>query len=511
MNGSSKKVPAVFSLTPALLISIILSAQSVSRCSDWPSDLPYAVSNQLQYTYCTNSAAVNRAELNSSGEATSFPQSLSLLNGWSSTVGVDELLILSSGRGVVIALIDSGIDIDNPTLTSALWQNPSEIDDDGMDNDGNGYPDDMNGWNFGGHNRLIADLNGHGTNVAGIILRCAPEAEVMVLKINSGDSSTFYADAVAGALYYAVEAGADLINMSLSFAEEKRDVRDAIQYALSRGVMVVNAAGNSNSGVTFPGTVEEVITVGATTADGSALLWNSPRGSTIDITAPGKYVETVGLGGEISYVTGTSFSAPMVSGAIATLIGMNRDLTPETIQNIIFNGARDLGGAGRDDLFGWGTLSGAGIKREATPAITATKIAPVITKDSCYSIDANFSSTTDAFEISCYLPPTDSYSDLYIALVKDQQTDIDQSDRESIWWLDSTGVWRGNSDAGICSIASLRLDNRGVNVLLFSDSGGVWKNFSPYEFEPGSYKLGIAVIGERGLLAPISWSQIVFR
>jgi len=513
VNGLKRKVQSLFSFNPALLISILLAAQQ-GNCSDWAS--LSCINTPLQSVYYDFTVSDITSESNT------FSTSTNVLYSWSSVVERDELLMLSSGANVIIAIIDSGIDTGNLMFDQALWQNSSESND-GVDNDKNGYSDDINGWNFGDGNKLIADRNGHGTNVAGIILNSAPQVRLMVLKINSGDSTTFYADAVVEALYYAVMAGADVINMSLSLENGSKEVQEAIEYAIRRGVMVVSSAGNSSGSVTFPGTVKEVITVGATTADGRALLWNSPTGSTIDITAPGKLVKTVGLGGETVFVTGTSFSAPMVSGAIAALIGMNPDLKPSTIENLIFNNARDLGVCGRDDAFGWGILSGMGIRKAATPAIIATKSSCALkersssttdsahsTTDSSYSTINSISSTADSFEISCYLPPTDSYTDVYIALVRNSDKETDKSDEESIWWLDSNGLWRGNNSSGIQSIAALRLDNNGVKALLFGDCGGIWRSFSPSGFEPGSYNLGIAVIGWRGLLAPLFWSQITF-
>ncbi|MBF0234205.1 MAG: S8 family serine peptidase [Desulfamplus sp.] len=423
---------------------------------------------------------------------------------WTSIIETKELLMLSSGKDVVVALIDSGIDTDNPILASALWLNSSEIADDGLDNDENGYIDDLNGWNFGDGNDLIADKNGHGTNVAWILLQCSPDAKLIIMKVNPGESKTFDTNSVVEALYYAVEAGADVINLSLSFSKESKAVKDAIVYALKKGVMVVSSAGNNYSGITFPGTMKEIITVGATNSDGTAIFWSSPSGSTIDITAPGQYVETVGLEGDTVLKTGTSFSAPMVSGAIAVLLSMNHALKPQTIEDLILHSAKDLGDRGIDNSSGWGILSGSGIKQSATPSILATK--------TNRSTLENSSSITESFEISCYLPPTDSLTNVYIALMKNYATDTDgdKSDGETIWWLDSDGLWKGNNWNGAISIASLRLDNKGWNILLFNDSGGIWKNFSPSGFKPGIYNIGIAVMGESRLLAPVFWSPITF-
>lgn len=518
MTDLIKKISALLYLNSALFIVIFIYAQTVN-CSDWATLTP-CVNNALQ-PFLDN--------VTSNQESTLFDHYAYNLCTWSSIVEVDDLLTLSSGKGVVIALIDSGIDTGNTMFASAIWENTEEIADDGIDNDGNGYVDDTNGWNFGDANNLVSDLNGHGTNVSGIILKCAPDVKLMILKINPGASSIFYTDPVVDAIYYAVNAGADVINMSLSLAKENDSVKDAIKYAVNQGIMVVASAGNSNnSGAAFPGTMEEVITVGATNIDGTALFWNSPTGSSIDITAPGNSVETVGLGGYTVFVSGTSFSAPMVSGAIAILFGMNHSLKPETVRNLIFNSSRDLGNAGKDDLFGWGILSGIGIVKSATPSIVAIKRDSSIdgsnSNHDIYSSTQICSSKDNTFEISCYLPPTDSLTDIYIALVKNDVPDIynccedhkERPETESIWWLDSDGLWKAHKNLGAISIASLYLYDKAVNILLFGDpytsesSGGIWRNFSPSGFECGSYRIGIAFMGYSGLLAPISWSEIIF-
>ncbi|MBF0228195.1 MAG: S8 family serine peptidase [Desulfamplus sp.] len=440
-------------------------------------------------------------------------------HSWSEVVELSDIAILSSGKGVIVALIDSGVDTNNPIFASSLWQNKAELlndktlneisdkNFDGVDNDSNGYVDDINGWNFGDNNNSITDQNGHGTNVAGIVLKSVPDAEIMILKINSGKSTTFYTDSVVNAIYYAVKNGADIINMSLSLSNDSNNVKTAILYAIKSGVVVVSAAGNSPYSISFPGTMQEVITVGATTSDGTSILWNSPTGSAIDITAPGKSVETIDLGGETVFVTGTSFSTPIVSGVVAALLGMNPNLKPATIENLIFSSAKDLGDSGRDDEFGWGVLSGSGIKRLASPSIIAKKS---LTK----------------IELSCYLPPTDSYTDVYIALVKSSLLDeykinqykgdadtlqysLKNKPDESIWWLNSSGLWIADN-VGVISIASLDIYDNGLNVSLFSDSGkGIWKSFSTSGFESGSYNIGIAVMGNSKLLAPIFWSPSI--
>lgn len=409
-------------------------------------------------------------------------------NSWADVVELSELVCLSSGKGVTIAIIDSGIDIYNPMFNSLILSSS---------------------WNFADSNSIIMDQNGHGTNVSGIIVQFVPDIQLMILKINHADAHTFYTEDVVNAIYYAVENGADIINMSLSLAKESISVKNAVSYAIEQGVIVVAAAGNNASDSSFPGSINEVITVGATTSDGSAVLWNSPESAFIDITAPGKYIQTVGLDGDMVFVTGSSFSTSMVSGAIAALLGMNPYLKPSTVENILFYSSKDMGTVGKDNQFGWGLLSGSGINQAVTPSIRANKIL-----SSNHQLNSLDSLPDSSFEISCYLPPTDIYTDVYIALVKYKESNkrelgCSTLDIDCIWWLASNGIWKDHKDAGIISVASLLLDSIGVDILLFSDSGGVWENFSSARFGNGCYKFGIALMRDFQLIAPIFWSPTI--
>jgi subtilisin family serine protease/Tol biopolymer transport system component len=219
---------------------------------------------------------------------------------------------LSQGAGVVVAVVDTGIDLDHKDLAANVWHNPGEIPDNGIDDDGNGFVDDVNGWDFthcaaddGNGNCLqtkvpgpdVSDRLGHGTHVAGIIaavgnngvgiVGVAPQAHVMAVK--GLDDAGFGTTAdLAAALGYAADNGAQVINASWEGAPDNT-IALAIQYVLARGAVVVAAAGNDTvpieSGVS-PADIPEVIAVGALThTDTNAFFSNF--GGPLALVAPG--------------------------------------------------------------------------------------------------------------------------------------------------------------------------------------------------------------------------------
>ena len=135
-------------------------------------------------------------------------------------------------------MIDSGVQLNHPDLVDSIWENTDEILGDGIDNDGNGYVDDRFGWDFIGNDNNPTDSNSHGTHVAGIIAAAnngsgatgvAPDAQIMPIRV-LGQSGAGSNRAVASGIYYAVDNGADIINLSLggSFSSQ---IRTALQYA----------------------------------------------------------------------------------------------------------------------------------------------------------------------------------------------------------------------------------------------------------------------------------------
>lgn len=290
-------------------------------------------------------------------------------------IHADEAWSLSTGSArILIAVIDSGLDSDHPDLHEVVWTNPDEVPGDGIDNDKNGYVDDVSGWDFinnipdpnpkFGGNFTIAGIH-HGTLLAGIIAArgnngigasgISWRSRIMPLRVlnNEGDGNVF---SVVEAIDYAIAKDVDIINLSFTSDTDSSFLRAAIQRAVRAGIPVVIAAGNDDTTAhafdlaehpVYPACTEfaeeGVITVGATDSLGQKAAF-SPYGPCIDIMAPGTDIystqvvqyERVGFdsfyGGGWS---GTSLSTAMVTGTIALMKSVNSLLTPREIAVMI--------------------------------------------------------------------------------------------------------------------------------------------------------------------------------
>jgi hypothetical protein len=252
-----------------------------------------------------------------------------------------------SGEGIVVAVIDSGVWQGHPDLSGAMWNNTADTPNDGIDNDGNGYVDDYYGWNFVDGNSDMTTKASHGTFVAGIIaaqinkegmVGIAPDAKIMSLTACSASCDT---SDVYEAIYYAVDNGADVINLSLGFGNGyvgyTSSYDDVIQYAYDNGVVVVTSAGNGDieSGGAYAiglnldytpvsPACNDVDGINTVLAVGSSEGNWSNYGSYVDVLAPGEDIISDSVpaysGGYYDVGSGTSYSAPMVSAAAALIL-----------------------------------------------------------------------------------------------------------------------------------------------------------------------------------------------
>ncbi|MCP3999206.1 MAG: S8 family serine peptidase [bacterium] len=245
------------------------------------------------------------------------------------------------GDGVVVAVIDSGADISHPDLITNIWRNPNEDCGNGIDDDGNGYIDDCSGWDFANGVPSVTDYVGHGTHVAGIIAAeanngigiagVAHEAEVMVLKIGDGTPAL---SAAIEAIAYAVDNGAKVINASwvVDDSSAASFLDTAIGSAGDDGVLFVTAAGNEPRDIDadpiYPAssTLDNVLTVGASTPLDEPADWSGYGATNVDIFAPGDHIISTVPGGYGIY-SGTSMAAPMVSAAAALLLAATPEAT----------------------------------------------------------------------------------------------------------------------------------------------------------------------------------------
>ncbi len=292
---------------------------------------------------------------------------------------------------VTVAVVDTGVDTSHPDLAGRVWTNPDEIAGNGIDDDGNGYVDDVGGWNFYDWNNQVynaVDGDSHGTHVAGIIAArrgngigiagVADNARIMPLKfLKPGGGYT--SDAIV-AIQYAVDEGASVINASWGGTGYSQALCDAIAQAGAAGVTFVAAAGNAgadnDTAPMWPSNcpTSSLIGVAATgTDDGLAAFSN--RGATkVDVGAPGVDVLSTIPGGGYGYKSGTSMAAPVVSGIAAALAGAHPGIAPEQVASTIAAGGDAvpaLSGATasgrRVDLLGTLTVAAGGTADTTLP------------------------------------------------------------------------------------------------------------------------------------------------
>jgi subtilisin family serine protease len=271
-----------------------------------------------------------------------------------------------TGQEVTVAVIDSGVDINHEDLRDNIWVNTDEILGDGIDNDGNGYTDDRYGWNFGRNQNNNNVLPGttdpgqsHGTHVAGTIAASnngfgitgvAHGADIMAIRMGDVQNSRFVnPGSLAQAIRYAVDNGADVINMSLGWNDEGGEVEAALAYAASRNVITVSAAGNSS--LLSPGRPGQYATdyglvVGA--VDNAGRMANFSNRAGFDsrmqyVTAPGVSIySTVSDPERYDYSNGTSMAAPHVAGVVALMMSANPNLTHAQVRNILTGTTSDM-------------------------------------------------------------------------------------------------------------------------------------------------------------------------
>ncbi len=291
---------------------------------------------------------------------------------------------------IIVGVIDTGIDYLHPDLEQAIWVNSAEdlnnngrldeADLNNIDDDGNGFVDDVIGWDFtdaprfadGGDfkdpdNQPMDEFGtGHGTQVAGLIAATdnnemgiagiAPGVKIMNLRAGTA-TGYLEEDDVARAVLYAVENGARIINMSFGDTALSRFLRDIIKYAHGQGVVIVSSAGNSATDeIHFPSGLVETIAVGAST-ETDGLAGFSSFGNTIDLVAPGTNIISTAVGGKYNAVNGTSFSAPIVSAVSALILSQNPQLGPGQVRNILKTSAEDILFSGWDEFSGSGRVS----------------------------------------------------------------------------------------------------------------------------------------------------------
>lgn len=271
----------------------------------------------------------------------------------------------AGGREAVIALIDTGVDYGHEDLSGAVWVNPGEIPDNGIDDDGNGYIDDVYGWNFHDNNNIVLpdSGDGHGTHGAGTIgavtnnglgisgIVPGGRAKIMVLKALGGSDGGGKSTGLVEAIRYAQANGAVICNLSLSSDESDQAVYQAIG---NSDMLFVVSAGNGNGQTnqgrdidaqpSYPASypLDNIISVANLSFDGSLYPGSNYGAAGVDIAAPGTFILSTVPGSSYGYMTGTSMAAPMVSAAAAMVYSHYPDITMADVKEILLSSARPL-------------------------------------------------------------------------------------------------------------------------------------------------------------------------
>ncbi len=268
-------------------------------------------------------------------------------------------------RQVIVAVIDTGVDINHPELKDGIWVNEDEISGDGIDNDGNGYIDDVNGWNFFNNTNqvYVGQEDDHGTHAAGTIIAARGNGgiagiadqryiKVMPLKALGTMDGLGEENAVIEAIRYAEANGASICNLSFGTT----DYYPRLEQVMRESKMLfVTSAGNGDikgeginidvSGNDYPSSfhLPNVISVGNLMFDGNLAKSSNYGANTVNIAAPGTYIVSTIPNG-FGYMTGTSMAAPMVSAVAAMVYSCRTDLKLSDIKTALLQSAHRLEG-----------------------------------------------------------------------------------------------------------------------------------------------------------------------
>ena len=286
---------------------------------------------------------------------------------------------VADGTGTVVAIVDSGVDLAHPDLRGALWTNPGEIAGNLIDDDRNGWVDDVNGVDVVGRDGDPSDSDGHGTHVAGIVaaqrngiggVGIAPGAKIMAVRVLDEDNYGITFDVAAG-IRYAVSHGATVINTSLNGDASDDFMKAAIAQAAAAQIPIVASAGNKGNNLalfpSYPASYQTagLISVAAVGLDG-LLASFSNFGKPVSIAAPGVAILATAMGGGYEARSGTSAAAPETAAAYALLRSARPDLPAGALRDALVNTARRRSGLA--GLLGGGEIDLVAALRSVVPS-----------------------------------------------------------------------------------------------------------------------------------------------
>lgn len=287
-----------------------------------------------------------------------FNDQWALLNNNHADINIIPAWERSKGsKSIIVAVVDTGVDYLHPDLIENIWINPGEIPGDGVDNDQNGYVDDIHGYNMLGRNGEVMDVDGHGTHVSGTIGALTNNSvgvaginwnvQIMALRAVPGNGDETDADVIESFMY-AARHGARVINCSFGKYESGIAVKETIDGIGKLGVLVVAAAGNEAENVdknpSYPAafTSSNLITVAATDVKDSLVWWSNYGLESVDLAAPGDEIVSTTDKNTYSFYSGTSMATPHVTGSAALLLAINPNLNAEELKDILMRSTTQL-------------------------------------------------------------------------------------------------------------------------------------------------------------------------
>jgi thermitase len=346
--------------------------QAVSRFNHLP-EVQYAEPN-----YILHIAQVSDLGLDNQWA----PQKVEAPAAWSVTTG---------NPAVTIAVVDTGVDYRHSELAPNIWVNSDEIPGNGVDDDHNGYIDDIRGWDFQNNDADPLDDHMHGTHVAGIaaardngspagMVGICPDCTIMPVKVLSASGSGSE-DVVASGIIYAADNGARVINLSLGSSTGTSTMESATNYAWSKGAVVVAAAGNDGiEELFYPAAYPDAVAVASTNADDGRSCFSNWGSDYVDVAAPGELIYSttpLNASGNDTYGTfsGTSMATPHVSGLAGLLFSQVSSRSNSEVRALIESTAVDLGPLGMDPYFGGGQINARrAVQGDTSPTVPPSRL-----------------------------------------------------------------------------------------------------------------------------------------
>ncbi len=319
-----------------------------------------------------------------------------------------------TGKGITVAVIDTGVNMDHPDLIHAKWTNDAEIPYNNIDDDGNGYVDDVNGWDFYYEDSKPDDMFNHGTHIAGLIaakdndigvIGVAPDSKILPLKV-CHDNGECPADRIIEALDYALEKNVDVISIALGSPYYSHILKSKIDEVTDAGIIVVASSGNGGlNELYYPAAFSRVVSTGAVDKN-EEVAYFSNTGEGLDFVSPGVNINSTS--GVDSYLTesGTSESAGILAGVFALAREyFNHPNGKELVAAAKYT-ARDIRSVGYDTNTGYGLID--------LDSLFSLSIEDILTIDPKYFDDSNTELPPEDIEDNPNLNPQASTADFKV-------------------------------------------------------------------------------------------------